>query len=191
MLGLVPGLIGTMQALETVKLLTGLGEVAYDKLLVHDALTHRLNSIRLSRDPDCRLCGRGLPAVTSVCNMETTNAMVCHSVMDATIEIQAAELRMKLMEQGSEDFCVIDVREGSERALHCIDGSEHHPMSEWPDTITKLPRDRPIILYCQSGFRSRQCAAMLAEYGFQKVAHLAGGLDAWLVDGMTGGPAVK
>lgn len=178
-LGMVPGIIGTMQALEVLKLLTNLGDVVHGRVLIHDALQNTMHSIRLRRDPECRLCGSGQPAITTLANEETLIESACNP-FPGIGEIHAADLREWIGRGGDDMPFLIDVREDSERAVCQIEGSLHFPMSRFSDWIDQVPRDRRIVLYCQSGLRSERCATMLSTAGFSDISHLKGGILAWL-----------
>jgi adenylyltransferase/sulfurtransferase len=176
-LGVIPGIIGSLQALEAMKILLEIGEVPLGKLSVFDGLSTSFRSLRLRRDSCCRLCGDS-PAIHSISNPETNSRTSC-TMNDSTIpEISITELRQLL----TSDFkgLLIDVREPHEHAMANIPQAELIPLGTLAQDWRKLPQDREIYLHCKSGMRSANATAFLIERGFTKVHNVAGGIDAWL-----------
>lgn len=179
-LGVLPGIIGSLQALETLKLILGIGRVPLGKLTVYDALQSTFRSLTLRRDPQCRLCG-DRPDIHGVANPETTAASSCHTTTKTTMTcITATALREVL----SKDFdgLLIDVREPDEYAIAHIAGSRLIPLQSLPDQLASLPTDRPIYVHCKSGMRSAKAVSMLLDRGFPHAINVTGGIDAWLRD---------
>ena len=176
-LGVLPGIIGSIQAMEAIKLLLGIGEVPSGKLTVYNALQSSFRSLRISRDPHCRLCGAS-PTIDSVANAETLASVSCAATQDDVPTITTDRLREIL----SADFdgLLIDVREPHEHAVARIEGARLIPLRELPAMLAELPRDREIIVHCKSGARSARAVRLLLEHGFPRVTHLRGGIDAWL-----------
>jgi molybdopterin/thiamine biosynthesis adenylyltransferase/rhodanese-related sulfurtransferase len=168
-LGVLPGLIGTVQATEAIKLLTGIGDGLIGRLLLYDALRLRFREIVLPRDAECPVCGdaptiRTLVAYSDVCDTTTG--------LDMTVE----ELQQWRRNQRS--HVLVDVREPAEAAICRIEGSLLVPLGSLPERLVDLPTDRPIVVHCKGGSRSARAAAMLRAKGFD--AHnLAGGIAAW------------
>ena len=176
-LGALPGIIGSLQALEALKLLLGLGEIPLGRLTVYDALHSRFRSLQLERDPRCRLCGEE-PEIHSVANAETCAASGCASSHDDMRSITTRELRAMLA--GKFDGLLIDVREPHEHAMARIEGARHVPLGQLMEHIAGLPRDRDIYIHCQMGMRSARAVEMLMARGFTRVWNVAGGLNAWM-----------
>lgn len=176
-LGVLPGIIGSIQAMEAIKLLLGIGEIPLGKLTVYNALQSSFRSLRISRDPHCRLCGAS-PTIDSVANAETLASVSCAATQDDVPTITTDRLREIL----SADFdgLLIDVREPHEHAVARIEGARLIPLRELPAMLVELPRDREIIVHCKSGARSARAVRLLLERGFPRVTHLRGGIDAWL-----------
>ena len=176
-LGVLPGIIGSIQAMEAIKLLLGIGEMPLGKLTVYSALQSSFRSLRISRDPHCRLCGAS-PTIDSVANAETLASVSCAATQDDVPTITTDRLREIL----SADFdgLLIDVREPHEHAVARIEGARLIPLRELPAMLAELPRDREIIVHCKSGARSARAVRLLLEQGFPRVTHLRGGIDAWL-----------
>lgn len=173
-LGTLPGVIGSLQAMETLKLLLGIGEPPLGKLLCYDALRSSFRTLTLRRDPACRLCGDA-PGVLDVRNPETTASPTC-TVMDIPT-ITVDELAAKL--STPYDGLLIDVREPSEYETAHIAGSRLIPLGSFPDAIPDLPRDREIVIHCQGGMRSAKAVRQLLDAGFQNVHNVEGGMNAW------------
>jgi adenylyltransferase/sulfurtransferase len=176
-LGVLPGIIGSMQAMEAIKFILGIGELPLGRLTVYDALKSSFRSLRISRDPHCRLCGES-PSIHSVANAETQASMVCAVSSDEIPTITVERLREIL--SGSFDGLLIDVREPHEHAVSRIDGARLIPLRELPSQLGELPRDREIIVHCKSGARSARAVKLMLESGFARVTNVQGGIDAWL-----------
>jgi molybdopterin/thiamine biosynthesis adenylyltransferase/rhodanese-related sulfurtransferase len=169
-LGVLPGVIGALQAVEAVKVLAGLGEPLIGRLLVYDALRMRARDIVLPRDPLCPICGTA-PTIRSL----ATTAVVCgpgEQVPEVVPAILADWRR------SGTPHVLIDVREPWEQALLTIDGAVLIPLGQIGDSGARLPTDTPVVLYCRSGVRSARAAAILRASGID-ARSLAGGIEAW------------
>lgn len=173
-LGVLPGVIGSIQAMETIKLLLGIGEIPLGKLTCYDALRSSFRALTLRRDPACKLCGDH-PTIHSVRNFETLASDSC--AMNNIPEISVEELKRRL----AHDFngLLIDVREPDEYEAANIPGSRLIPLGTVEDAIDTLPRDKEILVHCKSGRRSARAVQLLLEAGFPSVMNVAGGIDAW------------
>jgi adenylyltransferase/sulfurtransferase len=176
-LGVLPGIIGSIQAMETLKLILGIGELPLGKLTVYDGLKSSFRSLRISRDRQCRLCGAS-PTIDSVANAETLASIACAAPRDEVPAITTDRLREIL--NGAFDGLLIDVREPHEHAVSRIDGARLIPLRELPSQLGELPRDREIIVHCKSGARSARAVKLMLESGFPRVTNVLGGIDAWL-----------
>lgn len=172
-IGALPGIIGSMMAMETMKLILGIGNSLTGRLLVYDALAANTRSLHLRRDHSCALCG-DTPSIHTLHNAETSIAPSCDPLGDS---ITAHELHT-LLENGFAGI-IIDVREPYEHAARHIEDSHLIPLATLPERISELPMDRDIILHCKMGGRSAKALAYLKLQGFTRVRHLQGGLDAW------------
>jgi adenylyltransferase/sulfurtransferase len=171
-LGVLPGLVGTIQANEALKFIGGFGDPLIGRLLLIDALGPRFREIRLPKDPACPVCGTN-PTITAP--VEYT--LLCGDLpSDDAIEITADELRRRITAR--EPLLILDVREPHEHALEAIDGSRLVPLGQLGSRLDELPRDRPIVAHCAVGQRSLKAAKMLRDKGFQAVS-LKGGMTAW------------
>ncbi|RYD21099.1 MAG: molybdopterin-synthase adenylyltransferase MoeB [Verrucomicrobiaceae bacterium] len=178
-LGVLPGIIGSVQAMETLKLILGIGTVPLGKLTCYDALNSAFRSIKLNRDPQCRLCG-DTPDITSVSNAETTASASCDFTPDHMESITTAELRTLL--NGNYEGLLLDVREPDEYAIASIEGARLIPLQTLPEHVDSLPKDREILIHCKSGRRSARAVEFLLENGFTKVKNVTGGIDSWLAE---------
>lgn len=178
-LGVLPGIIGSIQAMEAIKLILGVGRVPLGKLTVYDALNSSFRTLMLLRDPACRLCGDH-PEILSVLNSETTASTICEITHPFMESITTTELRQIL----ATDFkgILIDVREPAEYAEAHIDEAQLIPLKELPNHLETLPKDRGIFVHCKGGGRSAKAVKLLLENGFTQVKNVTGGIDAWLAD---------
>lgn len=171
-LGVLPGLVGTLQALEALKLITGLGEPLLGRLLHIDGLAMKFREFRLRRDPDCQRCAagrRGLPIVEEggECAVQET------AVGDVSVQELAA------VRKSGREHVLLDVREDWELALARLDPCLHIPLRSIPARVGEIPRNRPVYVVCHGGVRSARAAGFLAGAGLQKVCNVRGGIDAW------------
>ena len=178
-LGVLPGIIGSLQAMETLKLILGIGVVPLGKLTCYEALNSAFRSLKLNRDPQCRLCGDH-PEIHSVSNAETTASTACDFTSDTMESITTTQLRALLA--GKFDGLLIDVREPDEYAVAHIEGSRLIPLKTLPDELASLPTDREILVHCKAGGRSARAVQLLLDHGFIRVKNVAGGMDAWLTE---------
>ncbi|MBC8128612.1 MAG: molybdopterin-synthase adenylyltransferase MoeB [Gloeobacteraceae cyanobacterium ES-bin-144] len=176
-LGVLPGIIGSIQAMETLKLILGIGTTPLGKLTVYDALQSSFRTLKLNRDPLCRLCGDH-PDITSVANAETKAQSLCAAASDEFESITISELRALLA--GNFQGLLIDVREPNEHAIARIEQARLIPLGTLADHLQTLPRDREIFVHCKSGMRSAKAVKVLLANGFSRVKNVTGGIDAWL-----------
>jgi adenylyltransferase/sulfurtransferase len=176
-LGVLPGIIGSIQAMETLKLILGIGTVPLGRLSVYDAMQSAFRTLRLRRDARCRLCGDA-PEIHGVSNPETTARNDCHLSENHMETITAAELRTLLA--GDFQGLLIDVREPHEHAAARIEGARLIPLGTLMEQLASLPTDRDIYVHCKMGMRSARAVEMLTARGFRRVKNVTGGIDAWL-----------
>jgi adenylyltransferase/sulfurtransferase len=177
-LGVLPGVIGLLQATEVLKLLLGRGEPLIGRLLAYDALSMEFRTFRLPKDPDCAVCGAA-PSITEPIDYEAFCADRRAPVGEGVPEIGPAELARRL--RGGAALLLIDVREPFERELARIEGAESIPQAELSERLASLEgwRHRPIVVHCKTGGRSRRACELLMSRGFTAVENLRGGIDAW------------
>lgn len=176
-LGVLPGIIGSLQAMEAIKLLLGIGDPPLGKLTIYEALQTSFRSVTLHRDPHCRLCG-DQREIEGVDNVETRDSNSCNTQSDSMNTITAQELKTK-MATGL-DGLLIDVRQPEEYEVAHIEGSRLIPLAELPDQCGTLPADQTIYVHCKAGGRSAKAVKFLSEHGFPEAINVSGGMDAWL-----------
>src|SRR5438046_2196669 len=172
-LGVLPGIIGMLQAIETLKLVVGIGEPLIGRLLHFDALKVKFRELNLRRDPECPVCGENRTIFAPI-----DYDQFCGAPADDTVPaISVHELKRKT--ETREAFELIDVREPFEYEIARIDGAKLIPLGEIADRTDELQREQPIVVHCHSGKRSAQAVRLLQQRGFSNVYNLEGGIDAW------------
>ncbi len=172
-LGALPGIIGTFQALECIKLIAGLGQPLLGRLLHVNTLSMRFREFQLRRDPECIVCG-DQPTITKPIDYEG----FCHLSPASTMkEISVQELA-QLREQGKPHL-LVDVREPDEYQVARIEGSRLMPLAQVAHRSGELPRDIPVYLHCKLGGRSAKAVAQLEAQGLSNVFNVTGGIQAW------------
>ena len=177
-LGVLPGIIGTIQATEAIKILIGVGEPLVGRFLIFDALRMRFRELKLRRDVDCPVCGdqptvRELVDYEQFCGVTTTPQAVV-SIKEASVE----SLKRRL--DAGDDFLLLDVREPQEYQICAIPGSTLIPLGDLPSRLVELEGEREIVVHCKSGVRSAKAVKLLQEAGFADAANLKGGILAWI-----------
>lgn len=173
-LGVLPGIIGSIQALEAMKLLLGIGETLVGRLLLLNALTMRTRELKLRKDPGCVVCGPN-PTVTTLIDYDQFCGL--GEARSRGPEVEARRLLNELT-SGTPPL-LVDVREPWEWDLAHIDGARLIPLGELPRRLGEVDSHRSIVTYCHHGARSMQALEILRAAGFPDVRSLAGGIDAW------------
>jgi sulfur-carrier protein adenylyltransferase/sulfurtransferase len=180
-LGVLPGIIGTIQATETIKLILGKGEPLIGRFLIYDALRMRFRELKLRKDPDCPVCGTH-PTVTELidyeqfCGIAPAGETAVSDVI--TDEMQPRELKERL--DRGEPIVIVDVREPQEYQINRIPGSKLIPLGELPQRYEELDQNAAIVCQCKSGMRSAKATGFLRSIGFKNVRNLAGGILGWI-----------
>ena len=176
-LGILPGLVGVIQATETIKLILGQGEPLIGRLLLVDALGMNFRELKLRKNPDCPACGAH-PTITKLIDYNEFCGIRGEEkpVETGVPEIQVEELKRRL-DQG-ENIFVLDVREPHEYQISNI-GGYLIPLGDLPKRVNELDTSREIVAHCRSGVRSAKAVNFLQQAGFKKVTNLAGGILAW------------
>jgi adenylyltransferase/sulfurtransferase len=181
-LGVLPGLVGTIQATEAIKLITGAGTPLIGRLLLVDALHWRLRIVRVQRDPSCPACGTrtitDLTDAVQLCAAPADDAL--DAIFAAVPEIEPAALSARLA--SGEALDIVDVREPHEFAIARIEGARLIPLASLESRLNELSPDREIIVHCKAGGRSAQAVKRLRAAGFKRVFNLAGGIQRWSHD---------
>jgi adenylyltransferase/sulfurtransferase len=182
-LGVLPGIIGLIQATEALKLILGAGETLAGRLLHFDALKMKFREFNLRRDPTCPVCGDA-PTIFEPIDYEQFCAGPAEDDWFAapagapTISVRELKTKMDMKEA----LTLIDVREPYEYEIARIDGSRLIPLGELETHVSELPRTGALVLQCHSGGRSEHAVRMLQEAGFENALNLVGGIDAWSVE---------
>ena len=176
-LGVLPGLIGVIQATEAIKLILGVGQPLIGRLLLVDALSMGFRTVQLRRDPECPACGtreiRSLIDYEAFCGIGAAGP----SGTDAVPEVTPLEIAARLGRH--EDFDLIDVREPSEWAIGRLPGAKLVPLGTLPEAAAGFDPSRDVVVYCKGGVRSAKAVRQLQEKGFRRVANLTGGILRW------------
>jgi molybdopterin/thiamine biosynthesis adenylyltransferase/rhodanese-related sulfurtransferase len=177
-LGVLPGIIGCIQALQAINLILGKGQTLIGRLLVFDALNLKFRELKLRKNPDCPVCGTH-PTVTRLIDYEQFCGIrgEDHVARAKVPEITPAELK-GMMDQ-RKPFVLIDVREPHEYQICHIPGSKLIPLGEVPKRMLELNSADEIVVHCRSGVRSAQAVELLMKAGFRKIHNLRGGVLAW------------
>jgi len=176
-LGVLPGLIGTMQATEALKLLLGLGESLAGRLLIVDALGGRFKTIEVERDPRCPACGTR--EIRTLIDYDAFCASPVSIRREAAIAGTILPRELSSLLNHGEAITVIDVREPYEWNIGRIPTARLMPLGSMPDAAEGIDRDSDIVVYCHHGVRSDLAAQDLVEVGFRHVRNLIGGIDRW------------
>jgi adenylyltransferase/sulfurtransferase len=176
-LGILPGLVGVIQATEVIKLILGKGDSLIGRLLLVDALAMKFRELKLRKNPDCPACGKHRTVTKLIdydefCGIRGEEKPVTGGIS----EIQVEELKRRL--DAKEDVFVLDVREPHEYQI-CNIGGHLIPLGDLPRRVNELDSSREIVAHCRSGVRSAKAVDFLQQAGFKKVHNLAGGILAW------------
>jgi len=176
-LGILPGLVGIIQATEVIKLILGIGDPLIGRLLLIDALGMSFRQLKLRKNPDCPVCGKN-PTITGLIDYEQFCGIRGEEAPVETVggEIQVEELKRRL--DAGEDIYVLDVREPHEYQIANI-GGHLIPLGDLPNRVHELDTSREIVAHCKSGGRSAKAVTFLRQAGFKRVDNLAGGITAW------------
>jgi len=179
-LGVLPGVIGIIQATEAIKLILGAGQPLVGRLLLYDALQMRFRELKLRRDPECPACGDH-PTIHELIDYDQFCGVVPAQAQPAgggVPEITLQELKGKL--DRGEDVYVLDVREPNEYQICRIEGSTLIPLGELASRTAELDRNREMVVHCKMGGRSAKAVALLQERGFTRARNLKGGILEWI-----------
>lgn len=179
-LGVLPGVIGTLQATEALKLLLGIGEPLFGRLLLFDALELRFRELNVRRDPNCPVCGDH-PTLLELVDYQEFCGVTREDEDGGRLgpdDLTAQELKERLDGDGGGPV-LLDVREPHEQLICQIEGSRSLPLSRLPELVNQLNSEDEFVVYCHYGLRSPEALEFLRTCGFRKVKNLAGGIIAW------------
>jgi adenylyltransferase/sulfurtransferase len=172
-LGILPGIVGTLQATEAIKILLGRGESLSGRLLLFDALEMRFRELAIRRDTHCAVCGDA-PSIRELAIEDAS----CETGGDVD-EIEPGELSRLLAGTAPR---LLDVRTAEEWAIAHLEGAHHIPLAELPQRLGELDPGSPLVVYCKVGGRGARAVSTLLAHGFTRVRNLSGGLDRWSLD---------
>lgn len=179
-LGVLPGVIGTLQATETLKVLLGIGETLVGRLLLFNALDMSFELIKLRKNPQCKVCGTN-PSISELIDYEAfcgiPGADQPSDMRAEGYEISAAELAAQLLR--GDGLVLVDVREPHELEISHLPGARLIPLGELPTRLGELDKGVEIVLFCRTGSRSGRAMEILRAAGYTQARHLAGGINAW------------
>jgi sulfur-carrier protein adenylyltransferase/sulfurtransferase len=177
-LGVLPGIVGSIQALETIKLILGSGRTLIGRLLLFDALELKFRELKLRKNPECPVCGAH-PTVTQLIDYEQFCGIRGEEHVPETSVPEITALEVKKMMDERKPFVLIDVREPHEFQICRIPGSTLIPLGDVPKRMHELSSADEIVVHCRSGMRSAQAVELLMKAGFRKIHNLKGGVLAW------------
>ena len=179
-LGVLPGTIGTIQATEAIKLLLGIGSSLIGRLLLYDALDMSFETIKLKKNPDCKVCGAH-PQVTELIDYDAFCGVPGFDHVEGSAgmnrDISASDLALRL--KNGEKIRLIDVREPHELAISSLPGAVNIPLGQLAGRLSELDSAQQLVLFCKTGSRSTRALELLVSAGLKKVKNLQGGINAW------------
>lgn len=177
-LGVLPGVIGTIQATEAIKLITGIGETLIGRLMLYDALNMRFRQLKLRRNPDCPVCGDH-PTVTALIDYDVFCGITPD---DAATSDDITPLEVAAWLERSDKPFLLDVREANEWEIGHLAGATRISVNEIQDRLNELDTSVEIVVYCRSGVRSAKAIGTLKQAGFRKLHNMTGGILRWAED---------
>ncbi|HYS25627.1 MAG TPA: molybdopterin-synthase adenylyltransferase MoeB [Vicinamibacterales bacterium] len=183
-LGVLPGIIGVIQATEAIKLILGVGDPLIGRFLIYDALKMRFRELKLRKDADCPVCGTH-PTVTKLIDYEQfcgirPEPAAAQATGASVSEWETTSVDLKKRIDAGDDVFILDVREPNEYQICRIPGSVLIPLGELPRRYAELPKDKDIVAHCKMGGRSAKAQEFLQSVGFKRVKNLRGGILDWI-----------
>ena len=175
-LGVLPGIIGTMQANEALKLILGIGKLMQGRFLLFDALSFEFSELKIQKNENCVVCGKN-PSVSKLIDYKQFCGVDSVSHKIEYEELDVVELR-KLLKKGAAPI-ILDVREDFELEISHIDGALHIPMNQVPKRLEELNPNNNYVIMCRTGVRSSQICEFLSNQNFRSVSNLSGGINEW------------
>jgi adenylyltransferase/sulfurtransferase len=177
-LGVLPGVVGCLQATEAIKLLLGIGQSLAGRLILYDALALSFRELRLRRDPLCPLCGEN-PQIRTLVDYDELCGVACGTDAPAPAGAEVTPAELKEWRDSGRPLQLLDVREPHEAAICRIEGAVLIPLGFLPDRLSEVDRTRTVVVHCRSGLRSARAVALLREAGIARAYNLTGGILAW------------
>src|SRR5262245_53673498 len=180
-LGVLPGVIGVIQAIETVKLILGKGDSLIGRLMLFDALRMQFRELKLRKNPDCPVCGAN-PTIHELIDYQEFCGVGHQPEVQVGSEYEITPLELKSKMDRGDEFVLVDVREPEEYAIARIPGSRLIPLSTVPERINELSSADDIVVHCRSGVRSAKAVDFMKQAGYRRVRNLVGGILRWSDD---------
>jgi len=183
-LGVLPGVIGVIQATEAVKIILGQGTTLSGRLLLYDAMAMKFREVKLRHDPSCPACGEN-PSIGDVVEYEQFCGLPPTEIQEEEEQMADYDItpaRLKAMMDADPDLFVLDVREPHEIGICAIEGTHKIPLGQIAVRYAEVPTDRPVVVHCKLGGRSAQAVEFLQSKGYDKIKNLAGGILRWIDD---------
>jgi adenylyltransferase/sulfurtransferase len=180
-LGVLPGVIGVIQAIEAVKLIIGKGDPLIGRLMLFDALRMQFRELKLRKNPDCPICGTN-PTIHELIDYQEFCGVGHQPEVQVGSEYEITPLELKAKIDRGDEFVLVDVREPEEYAIARIPGSRLIPLRTVPEHISELSSAEDIVVHCRSGVRSAQAVDFMKQAGYRKVKNLVGGILRWSDD---------
>lgn len=177
-LGVLPGIVGLIQANEAIKLILGKGEPLVGRLLLFDALAMKFREVKLKRDPKCPVCGDN-PTVTELIDYKEFCGFPEEVKREGESPLEISVKDTKARMDNGDDFVLIDVREPHEYEIAKIEGAVLIPLSDFEEGIKAIDKSADIIMHCKMGGRSAQAQDWMLEHGYEKVLNMTGGITSW------------
>jgi sulfur-carrier protein adenylyltransferase/sulfurtransferase len=177
-LGILPGIIGLIQATEAVKLILGVGESLVGRLMLYDALAMKFRELKLRRNPECPVCGDH-PTITKLIDYQEFCGIPQHEPEPSFVEGDVTPVEVKAKLDRGDKFQFIDVREPHEYQICSIPGTKLIPLGELPKRLNELDPNVELVAHCKSGVRSGKAIDLLKQSGFKKLRNMKGGILAW------------
>jgi molybdopterin/thiamine biosynthesis adenylyltransferase/rhodanese-related sulfurtransferase len=177
-LGILPGIIGLVQATETVKLILGIGTPLIGRLMLYDALAMKFRELKLRRNPECPICGDHR-TITELIDYQQFCGIPQHPVQEAPLSSDIEPTEVKAKQNRGESFTFIDVREPHEYQIAKIAGAKLIPLGELPNRLGELNPSDEIVMHCKMGGRSAKACDLLRQNGFTNVRNMTGGITRW------------
>jgi adenylyltransferase/sulfurtransferase len=174
-LGVLPGVVGTLQAVETIKIILGIGKPLIGRLMLFDALAMEWRTLKIKKNPNCPICGTN-PTIKTLIDYEAFCGLKEPKMEKTLPEISVEDLKGKL--DRKEAFVLLDVREPHEYEIAKIPGSKLMPLGSVPVRLNELDKSAEIVVHCKMGGRSAKAVKVLRDNGFNAV-NVAGGITAW------------
>jgi sulfur-carrier protein adenylyltransferase/sulfurtransferase len=180
-LGVLPGIIGVMQAIETVKLILGKGEPLVGRLVLFDAMKMKFRELKLRKNPECPICGEN-PTINELIDYQEFCGVTLQEEVQVGKEFEITPLELKEKIDRGDEFILVDVREPEEFAIGRIPGSKLIPLRTVPERLHELSSADDIVVHCRSGVRSGKVVELMKQAGYRKVKNLVGGILRWSDD---------